>query len=160
MFLCPCGVGTTVCGQRADALPSLIARLHALVYLWCWDGRKYGVYTRSCSVARKAHALAHVTLHHRSSGARMLLVHLLVVLVQQYGICTRSCSVDLKACSGAFTCRACRYSSMLVTEYIYGSVHPLSWKRLRAYMKAMKTSVEVEVSSFHLRPLKQQVRHN
>ena len=36
MLLCTCGVGTPVCGQRADALPSLVARSHALVHLWCW----------------------------------------------------------------------------------------------------------------------------
>ena len=37
---CSCVLGvlveTAVCGQRADALPSLVARSHPLVYLWCW----------------------------------------------------------------------------------------------------------------------------
>ena len=37
ILLCTYGVDTAVCGQRADALPSLVARSHALAHLWCWN---------------------------------------------------------------------------------------------------------------------------
>ena len=57
-FLCTCGVGTAVCGQRADALPSLVARSHALVYLWCWYGSM--VYILAPALSPGRHALVHL----------------------------------------------------------------------------------------------------
>ena len=48
-------VVTAVYGQRAGALPLLVARSHALVYLFVVLVQRYGTYTRSsCSVALKS----------------------------------------------------------------------------------------------------------
>ena len=71
-------VVTATCGQRADALSPLVARSHALVYLWCWHSSMVSIL----------------------APARVLL-YTFVALVPQYGFCTRSCSVTLKACSCA-----------------------------------------------------------
>ena len=155
-----CGVGTAVCGQRADSLPSLAARSHALVYLLMVLEQKYGIYTRSCPVALKAYALDNMplTLYHRSPRAHMLLCTYLwcwyssmvsILAPARMLLCscgvgtavvwhlTRSCSVALRSCSCALICGACWYSNAWVGWHMYSfnphMVEPLGWWLLVQY---------------------------
>ena len=134
-----CDVGTAVCGQRADALPSLVARSHALVYLWCRYNSMVSILTRSCShalvylwcwysimVSKLAspallpcrHALVHLTLCHRSSRARMLLCTGGVGKTVWY-------LYPLLLCRSEYMilciCGVCWYSSMMVSILVQSS---------------------------------------
>ena len=126
VLLCSCGVGAAVCRQRGDALPSLVARSHALlVYLscgtayWCEiplllcdpEGRcscaqgalrAPTLFLCSCRVGTDVWCLYSLLLRR---GLKYSCV--LTVLVQQYGIYTRSCYVLLCTCGVNTAVRYC-----------------------------------------------------